>query len=122
MSAPWRKLTLWEKAHQLVLEVYQSTGAFPSHERYALVSQIRRAAYSIPCNIVEGQSRNTTKDYLGFLHIARGSLEELRYLMLLSRDLGYVAKTAQKKLEDRCEEVSRMLNGLIQSLKTRLDS
>ena len=75
----WKDLEVWKKAHNLVLEVYKLTAKFPQNEKYGLIDQIRRAAYSVPTNIVEGQSRNTTKEYLYFLYNARGSVEEIRY-------------------------------------------
>ncbi len=72
----WRDLKVWKKAHGLVLEIYKLTTQFPKDEKYGLIDQLRRAAYSVPANIVEGQSRNTTKEYLSFLYNARGSVEE----------------------------------------------
>jgi len=113
----WKDLKIWQKAHALVLEVYRLTNGFPKEEVYGLTSQIRRSASSVPANIVEGQSRNTTKEYLVFLYNARGSLEETRYHLLLSKDLGYVEEGMFEALESRCEEISKMLNSLIQSLK-----
>ena len=74
----------------------------------------------MPSNIVEGQSRNTTKEYLSFLYIARGSLEEVRYFLLLAQDLGFVTSKAYRDLENNCQEVSIMLNALIKSLKDKL--
>lgn len=74
----WSELKVWQKSHKLVIDIYKITMGFPASEKFSLVDQIKRASYSIPANIVEGQSRNTTKEYIQFLYIARGSLEELR--------------------------------------------
>jgi len=115
----WRELKVWEKSHQLVLEIYKVTSNFPREETYALISQIRRSAISIPANIVEGQSKNTTKEYLQFLYNARGSLEETRYHLLLSRDLRYLSSSDYEDLELKYKEVSRMLNGLISSMRSK---
>ena len=112
----WKDLDVWKKSHELVLKVYEISKRFPKNETYAITDQIRRAATSIPANIVEGQSRNTTKEYLQFLYNARGSLEEVRYFLLLSKDLGYLDDTIFQSLEGDCETLSRMLNRLIKSL------
>lgn len=85
-----------------------------------LFDQIRRAATSVPANIVEGQSRNTTKEYRQFLYNARGSLEEVRYFLLLSKDLGYLDNAAFHELEDECKTLSKIVNGLIKSLSAKL--
>ena len=114
----WRKLEVWKKSHELVLEAYKITSGFPATERYGLIDQIRRASYSVPANIVEGQSRNTTKEYLSFLYNARGSVEEVRYFLLLSKELGYIHENVAEHIELKYETVSKMLNGLIKSLKT----
>jgi four helix bundle protein len=113
----WKDLKVWQKAHALALEIHKLTKDFSREEVYGLTSQLRRSASSVPANIVEGQSRNTTKEYLAFLYNARGSLEETRYHLLLSRDLGYVSGNEFGLLEAKCEEVSKMLNGLIQALR-----
>lgn len=114
----WKDLEVWKKAHGLVLEVYKMTARFPNNESYGLVNQLRRASYSVPANIVEGQSRNTTKEYRSFLYNARGSVEEVRYFLLLSMELGYINKEVYEKMESEYETVSKMLNGLIKSLRT----
>ena len=75
----WKELEVWKITHQLVLEIYRVTANFPKSETYGLVDQLKRAAYSVPANIVEGQSRHTTKEYLLFLYNARGFLGEVRY-------------------------------------------
>ena len=116
----WKKLKVWEKAHSLVVEIYKVTKDFPQDERYRLVDQVCRSATSIPANIVEGQSRNTTKEYLQFLYNARGSLEETRYHLLLAKDLGYVALDKYEEIEEKCREISLMLNSLIKSLKRKI--
>jgi len=113
----WRELKVWQKAHALVLEIYKITRKFPKEEMFSLISQLRRSSSSIPANIVEEQSRNTTKEYLQFLYNARGSLEETRYHLLLARDLGYLNKDEYLNLEGQYEEVSKMLNALIRSIR-----
>ncbi len=113
----WRELKVWEKSHELVLEIYKMTSSFPKTEIYGITSQIRRSASSVPSNIVEGQSRNTTKEYLQFLYNARGSLEETRYFLFLSKDLEYIEESEYDYLEQKYGEISKMLNGLIKKLK-----
>jgi four helix bundle protein len=114
----WSDLEVWKKAHNLVIKIYKLTAEFPKTETYSLIDQLRRASYSVTANIVEGQSRNTTKEYLYFLYNARGSVEEVRYFLLLSKDLGYIDNDIYQKYEAEYEIVSKMLNGLIKSLKT----
>lgn len=116
----WKRLKVWQEAHNLVLEIYKVTSSFPKSETYGLVDQLKRAAYSVPANIVEGQSRNTTKEYLQFLYNARGSLEEVRYFLLLSFDLKFLKENKYKELEQKYESASKMLNGLIKSLRSKL--
>lgn len=116
----WKDLEIWQKAHALVLRVYNLVATFPSEERFRLNDQLCRSAISVPANIVEGHSRQTTKEYLQFLYHARGSVEETRYHLLLARDLGYLSPDAYIELEAEYEQVSRMLNALIQSLRGKL--
>ena len=93
-------------AHQFVLEIYEKTEFFPKHELYGIVSQLRRAAVSVPTNLVEGYSRNTKKGFINFLTISIGSLAECEYLMELSRDLQYLNMTAYDSLESLRKQVS----------------
>ena len=116
----WKKLKVWQETHSLVLEIYRVTTSFPKSEKYGLVDQLKRAASSVPANIVEGQSRNTTKEYLQFLYNARGSLEEVRYFLLLSFDLKFLKENKYKELEQKYESASKMINGLIKSLKLKM--
>ena len=116
----WTDLEIWKKSHELVLRIYDVTKAFPKYEDYALAGQIRRVASSVPANIVEGQSRNTTREYRQFLYNARGSLEEVRYFLLLSKDIGYLDNAVFQSLEGDSETLSKMLNGLIKSLSAKL--
>jgi four helix bundle protein len=97
---------VWQKAHAWVLLVYRMSESFPAKENYALTSQLRRAAMSVPANIAEGFKKRGTRDKLRFFGIAQGSLEESRYFLILARDLGYAdIDEAYTKLE----EVSRLL-------------
>jgi four helix bundle protein len=89
-SFHWKDLIVWQKAHQLVIEIYSITNVFPERERYNLTGQLIRASTSIATNIVEGHDRSSTNDFLRFLYISRGSLEEVRYLLLLAKDLKYI--------------------------------
>ena len=86
----FQELVAWQKAHAFVLAVYQLSSHFPAHERFGLCSQFQRAAVSIPANIAEGYRKLGIADKLRFLNIAQGSLEECRYYVLLSKDLGYI--------------------------------
>jgi four helix bundle protein len=113
----WRELKVWQSAHQMVIDIYRVTARFPSTEKFGLVDQMKRAAMSVPANIVEGQSRNTTKEYLQFLYNARGSLEEVRYFLFLSKDLQFLSIEQYDRLEESYEQISKMLNSLIKALK-----
>ena len=113
----FRQLRAWETSHQLVLRVCQMTQDFPRSELYGLVSQMRRAAVSVPANITEGFKRRSIQEKIRFYNIAEASLEELEYYFILVRDLGYVS---ENQLElDSAVEVGRLLNGLIVSTERR---
>jgi four helix bundle protein len=112
----YRQLSVWKRAHRFALGVYRSSGTFPARERYGLTAQLRRAAVSIVSNIAEGSGRQGDREHVRFLKIARGSVCELECQLLLSRDLGYLESGAWKLLDDDCQDLSRMLNGLIRSL------
>jgi four helix bundle protein len=116
MAHPWKDLIVWQKAHALVLEIYKVTADFPEKERYGLTQQIRRSSASVAANIVEGKSKKTDKEFSAFLYNSRGSLEETRYHLLLSRDLGYIADKQYDLLENLSTEVSFLLNKLISSI------
>jgi len=108
-------LIVWQKAHCFVLEIYRLTSTFPRQEVYGLVSQMRRAAVSIPANIAEGFRRRGKSEKARFMNIAESSLEESRYYLLLTQDLGYSSATP---LRERLEEVSRLLNAYTKSILT----
>lgn len=108
-------LRVWRKSHEFVLEIYKITKGFPSEEKFGLISQMRRAAVSIPSNIAEGFKKRGKKDKANFYNIAQGSLEEVRYYLMLSRDLGYLKSDSAFQTE--ANEISKMLHGLIESLK-----
>ena len=110
-----RKLRAFELADALVLEVYKATKDFPREELYGLVSQLRRAAVSLPTNIVEGAARNTKKEYLQFLGIAFASLRETGYLLDLSSRLGFLEQAAAARLLEAQAETARVLAALVRS-------
>jgi four helix bundle protein len=110
-------MDVFKLSHELTLETYKLTGTFPSEERFGLSAQMRRSAYSIPVNIVEGASRLSKREYRQFIGIARGSASEITYQLLLSRDLGYIGEEDFESLKGRYDRVSRMLTALIKSLK-----
>ncbi|MFA5771072.1 MAG: four helix bundle protein [Patescibacteria group bacterium] len=105
----FKDLKVWQKAHLLVLLIYKLTAKFPLEEKYGLVSQMRRAVVSVASNIVEGFKRKTAKDSLNFYNISDGSLEELKYQLLVSLDLGYISKNDYLEALNLAEEVSKML-------------
>lgn len=103
---------------KLVMSVYEATKAFPSEEKYGLVSQMRRASVSVPSNIAEGKGRWTDPEFRRFLAVARGSLFEIETLLILSEQLGYMSESDSKTLLESCGKVGRMLSSLINSLNT----
>lgn len=118
-SMDFRDLKVWKKSHQLTLQVYKATEAFPKEEKYRLVDQLCRAASSVPANIAEGTGRKTLKEYVQFVCNARGSVEEMKYHLILAKDLGYLSAEVFDKLQEGYNEVGRMLNGLINSLRKK---
>ena len=117
----YRDLIAWQRARELVKETYLLTAEFPVGERFGLVSQMDRAAVSIPSNIAEGYGRATTQDYLHFLRIARGSAYELETQLVLAEDLGLCTQVASSKVVVRIQEVIRVLQGLIAALERRVE-
>ena len=108
-------LEVWKKAHKLVLGIYRSTKEFPTEERFGLVSQMRRSAVSVPANLAEGFKKRSKKDKSNFYNIAQGSLAEIHYYIILSKDLGYL-KDVQEYFES-IDIIGRMLSGLIKSIR-----
>jgi four helix bundle protein len=113
----FRDLEVWKASHELVKLLYKFSESFPKSEEYRITSQLLRAVISIPTNIAEGSCRFTKKDYIHFLIIARGSLEEVKYLVFLCADLGYIAVEQYNKVENDMNSVGKMLNGLINSIR-----
>jgi four helix bundle protein len=113
----FQQLDAWKQAHELVLMTYRCTQGFPGDERYGLVSQMRRAAVSVPANIAEGFKRRGIQDKVRFYNIAEGSLEELKYFFILSKDLCYVA--SNDDLIAQSESVGRLLHGPMTSTERR---
>lgn len=112
----YRDLLVWQKAMELVKQVYQMVARFPVHERFGLSDQMRRAAVSIPSNIAEGQSRQHTTEFRHFLYIALGSLAELETQALIAHDVAYLPAEELQAIEALISEVRRMIHGLIRQL------
>jgi four helix bundle protein len=110
-------LEVWQHAHKLVIEVYRLTRDFPGEEKFGLISQMRRAGVSVAANIAEGFKKRGLKDKTNFYNIAQGSLEELRYYFILSKDIGYL-ETNTVAMES-LDLVGRMLYGLIHSITAK---
>lgn len=113
----FHKLKVWEKSHQLTLNIYHFTKIFPKDEMYGLTSQMRRACASIPTNISEGCGRDSQAELNRFLQIAMGSSSELEYQLILAHDLNYLDEKAFLELSLELNEVRRMLNSLLQKVK-----
>ena len=113
----FRKLLVWQRAHQLVLLIYKFTESFPKSELFGLTSQIRRAVVSVPANIAEGYAAGGKGQFARFLNIAQGSLAEVEYYLILSIDLNYISDVQYQESETLRGEVGFLLHRLIQSLK-----
>ena len=109
-------LEVFKKAHKLTLKLYKLTGNFPKSEQFGLTSQIRRAAASICANLMEGSHRHSSKEFRQFVGIANGSAGELKYHILLSKDLGYIEDSAYEEIIKEVNQVSKMLRALSRSL------
>lgn len=109
MKRQYEKLIVWQEADQLCLDVYQLLPQFPNEEKYCLCNQIRRAAYSIPMNIVEGNVKRSAKDKLNYLQHAEGSLDELDYQLSLSNRLGYISQQQFDDLRNKINKLSYLL-------------
>ena len=112
----FRSLKVWEKAHQLTLEVYKVSQTFPSDERFGLTSQMRRSSSSVPTNIAEGCGRNGKAELKRFMSIGMGSASELEYQLILVKDLGYIDMETFTILATKTLEVKRMLGAYISKI------
>jgi four helix bundle protein len=112
-----KDLKVWKEAMALAKGIYELTRDFPKEETYGLVSQIRRAAVSIPSNLAEGAARNSNKEFIQYLYVSLGSLAELETQLLLSRDLGY---PQNEEIKESIERVRKLLLGLIKYLKGKV--
>lgn len=115
--ANFKELLVWQKSIDFVTEIYKFTDSFPKDETFGLRSQIRRASVSIPSNIAEGNSRRSKPDYVQFLKISRGSCAEVETQLTISKNLHFLDEKIYLKLNQDIIEISKMLNGLINSLK-----
>lgn len=113
----FQDLIVWQKAHQLVLSIYQFSEAFPGKEMYGLTSQLRRAVVSVAANIAEGFKKTGKRDKIRFLNVAQGSLEECRYYLILARDLKY---GENKNLDEKAEEVSKLIEAYSKAILTSI--
>lgn len=107
----FRDILAWQKSHELVLYIYKISNEYPSNEMYGLISQTRRASASVPANIVESYKRQNLKDSIRFYNNAEASLEELKYHLLLAKDLKYISKERYNFITQKTEETSKLLYG-----------
>lgn len=114
--ANYKDLVAWQKAMDLVEHIYQTTQAFPDSEQFGLTNQVRRAAVSVPSNIAEGQGRGSKREFIRFIHMARGSLQEVETQLLIAERLQYIGYSKAAQLCRRCVELAKILNGLKRSL------
>jgi four helix bundle protein len=115
----YKELSVWKQSFSLVIFIYKITGNFPKNELFGLISQIRRSAVSIPSNIAEGKGRKSDKAFLYFLHIANGSLFELRTQIDISYSLGYLNTEMLNDFNKQADAISKMLSSIIKKLKAK---
>jgi four helix bundle protein len=116
-TKPHKRLEVWNKSVDLCVEIYRLSEMFPKTEMYGLSNQMRRAAVSVPSNIAEGAARQTKKEFMNFLHISQGSLSELDTQVIIANRLNYVTDQSYQKTCEKIETISKMITGLIKSLK-----
>lgn len=115
----YKDLDVYKKSIDFVVDIYKTTESFPESEKFGLISQLRRAAVSLPSNLAEGSGRNGRKELINFLHIARGSLFEIGTQLEISHRLGFLSQENYAKLEERRATIQRMMNALISSLRKK---
>jgi four helix bundle protein len=113
----YKDLIAWQKGMELVAMIYDATDRFPPHEQFGLVSQLRRAAVSVPSNIAEGKAHYSNRDFVRFLRHARGSLAEIETQVLIAQQRKYLPDATTTKLSQQLDELGRILSGLIRSLQ-----
>jgi four helix bundle protein len=118
-ASSYKDLLVWQKAFASVKEVYILTGEFPAHEKYGLMSQMRRAAVSVPSNVAEGQARHSTREFILFVSHAEGSAAELETQLLIAVELGYCGNGKAHQLLNSVTEIRKMLGALRRSLFAR---
>ena len=111
---------IWQRAHELALTIFRLTEGFPRSDQFGIVAQVRRSSASVTANIAEGFGRGTTRELLRSLQISRGELEETRYFMLLSLDLGRIKRIEFETVNALCDSVGQLINALGRTLKARL--
>jgi four helix bundle protein len=112
----FKRLTVWQKAHRLALDVYRLTSGFPREERFGLTAQLRKSAASVPTNIAEGCGRSGEREFAHFVSIASGSASETEYHLLLAHDLGYLSAHQHQVADANVNEVKKMLGALHRKL------
>ena len=118
-QSSYKDLIAWKNGMELVAMIYDATDGFPPHEQFGLVSQLRRAAVSVPSNIAEGRARYSNRDFVRFLRHSRGSLAEIETQILIAQQRRYLPDGTTTQLSQRLDELGRILSGLINSLKER---
>jgi four helix bundle protein len=119
-TSQFERLEVWRKAHQLTIRIYKLLSTFPGHERYSLMDQMKRACYSIPFNIVEGNERRSKKEYIQFLYTAKGSAAELKYQLILAKDLGYLEEKTFTLFLKEIDDITKMISGLLSYLRSQI--
>ncbi len=115
-----KDLDVWKLSIEFVTEIYNLTKDFPKEEQFGLTNQVRRASVSIPSNIAEGAGRRSDKEFLQFLYISMGSIQEIDTQLLISLNLNYLTKSEYEILLTKLDQISKMISGLIKSVKERL--
>jgi four helix bundle protein len=122
MGRTYRELLVWQKSMQLVTEIYRVTASYPRQEIYGLVSQMRRAAISVPSNLAEGQARYHPRDFLRFIGHARGSLVELETQIMISTELGHCSSEASSRLLEQTAHIGALMNNLYSAVERRTEN
>lgn len=117
MAKPHQRLDVWKRAIKFVEQIYKTTSLFPSEEKFGLTSQMRRSAVSIPSNIAEGAARNSSKEFINFLHISQGSVAELETQIIISKNLQFLDSQTEDILLKELDEISKMIIGLQRALR-----